>query len=919
MKKHICFLSLLLLLLFAGCRQEKVYKIGVSQCSSDDWRSKMNAEMMREIMFHDDAVLEIRSADDNSRKQIDDIRYFADNGFDIIIVAPNEADALTPVISEVYENGIPVVIFDRDIKGESYTARIGVDNRGMGHEAAIYARQLLGDKPCNILEIQGLHGSTPASDRHNGFVAVADSLKGMNMLASVNADWYQDKAHFVADSLLRLYPQTSLIYAHNDRMAIGASEAARALGRDDIRIIGIDAAPSIGIKAVADNIIDASFIYPTEGHRIIRRALDILKGHPYPRNEEIPLTSAVDRTNADILLQQNGALVEETNKIKVLKAEVDRYWQEHSSQTNLFYATLLILALLFVLVFLLLRAFWTDRRHRTALEEKNRLLAEERDKQAVLNAELAKATQSKLVFFTNVSHDLRTPLTLIADPVEQLVDADNLTPRQRVLMSIAHKNIKILRRLINQILDFRKYDSGKLEVALTEVDFRQQLGEWVASFAQLARKRHIRLNVNISEHGNSLLAIDVEKIERVVFNLLSNAFKYTPDNGAITVACRFSDSETTFSVADTGIGISSDDIGRVFENFYQVEKIHPKGSGIGLWLSRAFVELHGGHLTVESHKGEGSVFTVVLPVKHVASESQKPESQISGDEIDSELTAVDISGVASDANDGKPLVLVIDDNADMRLMLTTLLSDDYRVLRAVNGKEGVRMAMKFVPDLIICDVMMPEMDGMECCRIIKEEVATSHIPVLMLTACAMDEQRVAGFNNGADGYLPKPFSNDVLKAQCHSLITNRRRIRNLFDNRAISSVLSSERNVRPVSPLPDSLAVSDIDSDFYNRFLSIVDRELGNSDLSVDSLAAEMGLGRSQFYRKIKALTNYSPVELLRNIRLQKARTLLATTEKSISEIAYETGFSTPAYFTKCFRDYFDTTPTDLRMNLGRK
>ena len=189
----------------------------------------------------------------------------------------------------------------------------------------------------------------------------------------------------------------------------------------------------------------------------------------------------------------------------------------------------------------------------------------------------------------------------------------------------------------------------------------------------------------------------------------------------------------------------------------------------------------------------------------------------------------------------------------------------------------------------------------------------------MLTTCAMDEQRVAGFNNGADGYLPKPFSNDVLKAQCHSLITNRRRIRNLFDNRAISSVLSSERNVRPVSPLPDSLAVSDIDSDFYNRFLSIVDRELGNSDLSVDSLAAEMGLGRSQFYRKIKALTNYSPVELLRNIRLQKARTLLATTEKSISEIAYETGFSTPAYFTKCFRDYFDTTPTDLRMNLGRK
>lgn len=264
---RIILYSLLLLAMFlstAGCTEQKVYKIGVSQCSRDDWRTKMNDEINREIMFHEEAVVEIRSADDDNARQIEDIRYFADNGFDIVIVSPNEAAELTPVIREVYESGLPVIIFDRNIIGDTYTARIGVDDEAIGRSAAHYALHLLGEGQ-EAIEICGLTGSTPAKGRHDGFARVYVEGGG-RLRASVPADWNKEDAVRVADSLLRLYPETGLIYAHNDRMAIGASEVARKAGRDDIKIIGIDAAPEIGIRAVADSLIDATFLYPTRCH-----------------------------------------------------------------------------------------------------------------------------------------------------------------------------------------------------------------------------------------------------------------------------------------------------------------------------------------------------------------------------------------------------------------------------------------------------------------------------------------------------------------------------------------------------------------------------------------------------------------------------------------------------------------------------
>lgn len=898
------------LLTAAGCTDSKVYKIGVSQCSQDDWRSKMNEEINREIMFHEDAVVEIRSADDSNEKQIADIRYFADNGFDILIVSPNEAAALTPVIKEVYESGMPVVIFDRNINGDTYTARIGVDDEALGRSAAHYALHLLG-KGATAIEIFGLKGSTPAEGRHNGFVQEFQD-NGGTLLASVPGNWNKEDAIPVVDSLLHVFPDVDLIYAHNDRMAIGASEVAHRLGRDNIKIIGIDAAPNIGIQAVADSVIDATFLYPTEGHRLIQTALAILKNQPYARETMLPLSSAVDLSNADILLLQNETLTQETGKMKLLKAQIDYYWAQHSSQTSLFYASIAIIVLLFGMGFLLLRAYWQRSRHQKELMEQNRMLEEERDKQKRLNEQLQEATQSKLMFFTNVSHDLRTPLTLIAEPVAQLAAAGNLTPQQHTLIRIADKNTHILQRLINQILDFRKYENGKLSLNLTETDFTRCLRDWMESFYTVARKRDIKLTLVTPTPASPLpMAFDTEKIERVFFNLLSNAFKHTPDNGSITVTYAEENGNLILRVADTGEGISERDLDKVFDRFYQVDRIHPNGSGIGLAVAKAFVELHGGTISVESALQKGTVFTVALPVTHIAGPLRDTDKHIDSSDVAAELDTIDEH---HRFNDDKPIVLIVDDNKDIQQLVGELLNDDYNILTASNGKEGVRMAVRHVPDLIICDVMMPVMDGLECCRHIKSEISTSHIPVLMLTACSLDEQRVQGYDSGADGYLSKPFNSAVLKSRCSSLLANRRRIKDLYEAAGLPAAAAKANQ----ATVRKNASGADIDNEFYARFLVIFKAEMDNSDLSVDTIASRMGLERSQFYRKIKALTNYAPVELMRRLRLQHARALITTTDKTISEIAYETGFSTPAYFTKCYRDAYGETPTEARNKLTR-
>ncbi len=910
------WLFVLAVVLAAGCRTTEPYRIGVSQCSSDDWREKMNEEIRREGLFHNDVQIEIRSADDDNDRQIADLRYFAEQGFDIIIASPNEAEALTPVIAEIYRSGIPVILFDRHILGDTYTAYQGADNREIGRSAARLARSRM-QGPCRIIEIRGLQGSTPAIERQQGFAEVVSASGDMLLLGSGYGNWNDTDGFRIADSLLTLYPDANTVYAHNDRMAVAAARAAEHRGMKDLQIIGIDAAPEIGIRAVADSVIDATFLYPTEGHQLIRTALAILRGEAYERNLIFPTVPAVDASNAEILLLQNKTLKEETEKMEWLKARVDDYWSRHLMQTIALYAVVSVALLLAAGIFMLLRTHRINVRHRQMLDAQNRELGRQRDELNELYLRLQEATQSKLAFFTNVSHDLRTPLTLIADPVEQLVHADNLTERQTTLMRLADKNVRILKRLINRILDFRKYENGELAFNPIETDVAALVAEWAEAFRNAALKRHIELVLSIESDRNFTMAVDVEKFERIFFNLLSNAFKFTPANGTVTIRLSTDDSEQLLlTVSDTGKGIEKADLTRIFERFYRVDKIHPDGSGIGLTLVKAFAEMHGGTVSAQSTPGKGATFTVSIPIVHVAAAPTEGGGNVlSANDITQELTDIEEPDEAAEqpVDESTQSILIIDDNADIRTLVGGLLRDRYVVLQASNGKTGIRLASKYTPDLIICDVMMHDLDGLEVCRRLKSEIATSHIPIMMLTACSLDEQRIESYECGADAYLSKPFDSRMFVARCESLLLNRKRLREAF----ASETLLPHRTEARTSGAAEARR-SEIDNDFYRRFAALVERRMEDSELSIEEMAAELGLSRVQFYRKIKTLTNYFPAELLRILRLKRADMLLRTTEKTVSEISYSVGFSSPGYFTKCYHEWFGEAPTEVQKRTSK-
>ena len=910
MLKYRYFLFLLISVFLFSCGQDKVYKIGVSQCSDDDWRQKMNSEIHRELMFHPEATVEILSADDSSEKQINDIRYFINNDFDVIIAAPNEAEALTPIISEAYKRGIPVVLFDRNINGEDFTAWQGADNRSIGKAAAQYVVSKVGPN-AKTIEICGFPGSSPAEERHLGF----NEVDGINVVGTAYGNWNYEDASRVTDSLIEMNPDAEVIFAHNDRMAIAASNIAKKHNINPL-IVGIDAAPEIGLKAVANGEIDVTFLYPTEGQRLVRTALAILNGEPYEKYIYLPATPPVDSSNVDILIFQNETLNDETTKMEQLKVEMEDYWSEHSSQTAFLYASVVIVIRLFGLLFMLLSAFWQHKRHQKTLLKQNRLLQEERDKQKLLNNQLDAATSSKLAFFTNVSHDLRTPLTLIYEPIERISDSENIDEREKALMKIARKNVHILHRLINQILDFRKYESEKLQLNLSEVNFAAHIEEWSSAFVALAQRKNIKFDFSSEIPENATMAVDIEKMERVFYNILSNAFKYTPEGGVIGVTLKNEADKLVLIIKDSGIGIPAKDLPLIFNRFFQADHIHPSGSGIGLALAKAFVELHGGVIDVESEAGKGTTFIIILPVGHVGNTSAEAKTVITPEFVDIEHSEfIHNNDVA--VTPEQPLILVIDDNPDICALLSELLSDKYVIITAQNGEEGIRLAKKYVPDLIVCDVMMPGMDGMEVCKILKNDISTSHIPVLMLTACAMDEQRVESYEVGADGYLSKPFNTNVLMARIKNLIDNRQQILNLMKFEKNDEVPENQKDtpdyVNDSQPPVSQPGLSSIESEFFKKFLKIFEENMSNPDLNVETISSIMGLGYSQLYRKIKSLTNYRPVELIRMLRLEKARELMNNSEKTISEISYEVGFSNPAYFTKCYRDLYGETPTDTR------
>ena len=900
-----CLLLFLLPLLLSCGSEKKRYVVGVSQCSEDVWREKLNEELRIAALYYNDVDLRISSANDDVQMQTEQINKFVDEGVDLLIVAPGQV-SISPAIDRAYEKGIPVIIFDRRTRSDKYTAYIGADNKEIGSSMGEYLAGTLTDGG-RILELSGLSTSSPAIERNKGFDSVVQCRPGISIVEHLSADWTEQGAFRTVDSLLsKPHNEFDCVFAHNDRMAMGARRAAEkhGLNLEHIKFCGIDAMPQKGggMELVDNGTLFASYTYPTRGDEVMLLAMNILEGKKY--NRENQLSSAlVTRDNARVLLMQNDETMRQQDHLSTLRSRVDKAASDFNTQRIYLLVLLVFVVLLIAVCAAAIYAFIT----RTRI---NQQLKASMDEQNRMTTEMEEMTQTQLQFFTNVSHELRTPLTLIAGPTEQLLEDPAVHGVQRTMLEMVQRNTRILIQLVGEILDFRKVQNNKAELHLNRFYLQHELTTWTEDFRTVAARRGITIRVDVSGvEDDAVLIADRDKMEHMYFNIMSNALKYTPDGGCITTTLLHHDHCYTLRIADTGKGIQTEELPHLFERFYQA-KDAIGGTGIGLSLVKAYIDMHRGSVHAESAEGKGTTFVIELPdsqpgydpAKDAPAATQAEKGLVDDNYIATDTTAQEATERITNAEDfdaERPLVLIIDDNNGMRAYLRSILQDKYNVSEATNGEQGLEKARREVPKLVVCDVMMPVMDGLEFTKRLKEDTATSHIPVVLLTARSLSEQRKEGYDTGADSYITKPFSGQVLLSRIENLLRSRIMLRSVFAGDKQETEEEEKLN--------------EADKTFVGRLRTAIQENLGDSDFSVERLGEEIGLSRVQLYRKVKALTGQTPVELLRKARLTKARQLLEKTEKSVSEIAYEVGFTSPSYFNKCFKDEFDINPSSLR------
>ena len=924
-KLHLIIYVTIIVLLTGCAQQPRKYVIGVSQCSEDIWRDKLNNELKMGEYLNDSLIVKLASSNDNNVLQNKQINQFVDEGVDLLIVSPNQLSAISKAVERAYDKGIPVILYDRKTNSDKYTAFIGCDNYTIGKSMGTFIAQQLQGKG-RIVEISGLEGSSPALERHRGFMDAIKPYPGLQVVASEGGNWKEEGGIQAMKRILKQTQDFDYVFAHNDRLAWGAYVAARQMGvKRNYKYTGVDgmATEGGGLELVRDGIFEASYLYPTKGDEVIALAMKILKHQPYERDNYLS-TSIITQANADLTLMEARDAERQARNLKTLHKQVDRYLSDYNSQKIMLIGLCLFLLVCLAAAALIFRGYLVKVKLNEKLAKTNdelkRLnveLGEKNEEMKRLNEEVLELTHSRLVFFTNISHELRTPLTLIADPVEMLLEDSGIKGKSRELLKMVQRNALALQQLVGNILDFRKIQNGKMELKLYRFDIVKTLMMWVSDFQLTAERKQIRLHLNVDDlKGSHEMIADQEKISRIVFNLLSNALKYTPAGGEIFVSLKDEGANLRLDVKDTGKGISQDEADKIFERFFQA-KGAASGTGIGLALVKSFVELHHGEARVESELGKGSDFIVVIP------REQEGDSQVIHNGVDNSVntSTPDGKNVVDESvlqyiddgnrsrgkvqqlvseNSNRPTVLVIDDNTDIRQYERTLLQDEYIVLEAADGKEGLSVAIKEVPDLVICDVMMPVMDGLEFTEQLKTNTATSHIPVIMLTAKNLEEHRAEGYEHGADSYITKPFNSKVLLARIENLLRQRLLLKHLYQGS-----LEAEKEI-------SESHLEDRDKQFLKQLQTIIQQNLSDSEFGVEDMGQQIGLSRVQLYRKVKAMTGSSVVDLLRKARLAKAKRLLETRSMSVSEVAYEVGFSAPSYFTKCFKEEYGMLPGDV-------
>lgn len=586
-----------------------------------------------------------------------------------------------------------------------------------------------------------------------------------------------------------------------------------------------------------------------------------------------------------------------TLKIKVLPP----FWK---STIAYFIYTLLLFGILF---FMRRRGIQKIRRQFEIEKEKReaKLLIENERQEARRMHEL---DMMKIKFFTNVSHEFRTPLSLIMAPVDKILKQTE-AEEQRNQLQLINRNAKRLLNMVNQLLDFRKMEVQELRLHARSGDIINFIKEMVYSFSDVAEKKHIRL-VFDSEIRNLIINFDHDKIERIIFNLLSNAFKFTPDGGHISVLLAMvekapKERQLEIKIIDTGIGIPLDKQDRIFERFFQNEvpgSMVNQGSGIGLSITKEFVKLHNGEISVQSEPGQGSYFTILLPVDLVT------EEEVSINEPDFPRTAVSENPDWVQAGGGNSIkklsVLLVEDNEDFRFYLKDNLNDTFNIIEAANGKEGWQKTLALHPNLVVSDISMPEMNGIDLCRKIRNDKRTSHIPVVLLTAVTDEEQQLEGLETGANDYLTKPFNFEILTSKLKNILAMQQDMRKAYQ--------------KQLDVTPTEVETESLDEAFIKKAVQIIEKNIDNAEFSVEELSSELCVSRVTLYKRSLALTGKSPVDLIRTIRLKRAAQLLENSQLTISQISYKVGFKSQKYFVRCFKAEFNCLPSAYVSNKNK-
>ena len=718
-KKHIILYVILLLLVFVSCSDRRTV-IGVSQCSDDLWRQKVNREIKIGQYQYKNVDVVFASADNNGQRQARQIDSLVKAKVDLLVVAPSDVKTVAPAIERAYRAGIPVILYDRMIESTHYTAYIGTDNVAIGKEVADYlAHQLQGRG--TVVEITGERGSTPVADRHRGFMQGMKAFPQIQVV-TLEGDWNLAGAKKLMRQYMDAGKPVDAVFGHNDAEAWGAQQAAKEKNRDkQMLFVGIDGLPgeNQGVDLVDKGVMTASYIYPTKGENIVPLAMNILQGKPYKRMNYFQ-SALVTAENAKLIDMQYKEIEDQTADLNTIYSSINEYMKMYQWQKIISILAVAVVLLLLIMIFYRRKV----RREKEKLNEQRKQMADD-----------------KIAFFTNVSHQLRTPLTLVSGPLNRLMQADNYTEEQKMLLQVVSRNVGQLENLTADVLNFKE-----------QVDAMNQAS------ADEACEKELSQHVLRDSRHQMLLQQDVEELSTI---------------------------------------------------------------------------------------------------------------------------------------------LIVDDNEDIRSYLRVLLAGQYYVIEASDGQNGLRLAKESVPDLIVSDVMMPVMDGLTFCSKIKEDEVTSHIPVILLTARSEESQRIEGYEHGADAYITKPFSDHLLLVRISNLLQARRQRKNDEGKQMLSAedIQTDEPGERM----------------FLERFKKAAKSHIGDANLRMDDLGSELSLSKVQMYRKVKALTGKTPAEVLREMRMQKAYSLLKQTDKTISEVAAEVGFAIPGYFSACFKKQFGINPTELR------